>query len=116
MVEDAEEEDASDDELTASNITFNIEEGDRVWATGLIPAAQYVRATSTISQRLVEGLARNLKAKPTLLTQKWIKKPNPRLRQDLWAGLLGRRICETPKPQTLGPRHRTGTRGPIEEL
>jgi hypothetical protein len=68
MVEDAEEEETSSDEPTASDIPFDIEEGDRVWATGLIPEAQYVQATSTISQRLVEGFARNLEAKPTLPT------------------------------------------------
>jgi hypothetical protein len=42
MVEDAEEEDAPDDEPTTSDIPFDIEEGDCVWATGLIPEAQYV--------------------------------------------------------------------------
>jgi hypothetical protein len=68
MVEDAEEEDASDSEPTASDIPFDIEEGDCVWATGLIPEAQYVQATSTISQRLAEGFARNSEANPTLPT------------------------------------------------
>jgi hypothetical protein len=63
-----EEEDPSDDEPTTSDIPFDIEEGDRVWATGLIPEAQYIQATSTISQRLVEGFARNSEAKPTLPT------------------------------------------------
>jgi predicted aspartyl protease len=61
-VEDAEEEETSSDEPTASDIPFDIEEGDRVWATGLIPEAQYVQATSTISQRLAEGFARNSEA------------------------------------------------------
>jgi predicted aspartyl protease len=67
-VEDVEEEDASDSEPTASDISFDIEEGDRVWATGLIPEAQYIQATSTISQRLAEGFARNSEANPTLPT------------------------------------------------
>jgi hypothetical protein len=67
-VEDAEEEDASDDKPTASDIPFDIEEGDRVWATGLIPEAQYVQATSTISQRLAESFARNSEPNPTLPT------------------------------------------------
>jgi hypothetical protein len=67
-VEDTEEEDASNNEPTASDIPFDIEKGDRVWATGLIPKAQYVQATSTISQRLAEGFARNLEANPTLPT------------------------------------------------
>jgi hypothetical protein len=68
MVEDAEEEDSSNDEPATSNIPFDIEEGDRIWATGLIPEAQYVQATSTISQRLAEGFARNSEAKPILPT------------------------------------------------
>jgi hypothetical protein len=67
-VEDTEEEDVSDDEPTASDILFDIEEGDCVWATGLIPEAQYVQATSTISQRLAESFARNQEANPTLPT------------------------------------------------
>ena len=62
------EEEEVDDEPTVSNIPFDIEDGDRVWATGLIPEAQYIRASSTISQRLAEGFARNTKAHPTLPT------------------------------------------------
>jgi hypothetical protein len=77
-VEDTEEEDASDDEPIASDIPFDLEEGDRIWATGLIPEAQYVQATSTISQRLVEGFARNLEAKPILPTgRSGLKNPIP---------------------------------------
>jgi len=68
-VEDAEDEDASDDEPAASDIPFDIEEGDCVWATGLIPEAQYIQATSTISQRLAEGFARNSEINPTLPTR-----------------------------------------------
>ena len=67
-VEDAEGEFAADDEPTTSDIPFDIEKGDRVWATGLIPEAQYVQATSTISQRLAEGFAKNAEANPTLPT------------------------------------------------
>jgi predicted aspartyl protease len=66
-VEDVDEEEASD-EPTASDIPFDIEDGDRVWATGLIPEAQYIQASSTISQRLAEGFARNTEAHPTLPT------------------------------------------------
>jgi hypothetical protein len=50
MVEDADEEEEVDDEPMTSDIPFDIEDGDRVWATGLIPEAQYIRASSTISQ------------------------------------------------------------------
>jgi len=67
-VEDADEEDEVNMDPTASDIPFDIEEGDRVWATGLIPEAQYIQASSTISQRLVEGFAENVEANPTLPT------------------------------------------------
>jgi hypothetical protein len=67
-VEDADEEEEVDDEPTVSDIPFDIEDGDRVWATGLIPEAQYIQASSTISQRLAEGFARNTEAHPTLPT------------------------------------------------
>jgi predicted aspartyl protease len=67
-VEDADEEEEVDDEPTASNIPFDIEDGDRVWATRLIPEAQYIQASSTISQWLAEGFARNTEAHPTLPT------------------------------------------------
>jgi hypothetical protein len=53
-VEDADEEEEVDDEPTTSDIPFDIEDGDQVWATGLIPEAQYIQASSTISQRLPE--------------------------------------------------------------
>jgi predicted aspartyl protease len=67
-VEDADEEEEVDDQLTASDIPFDIEDGDRVWATGLIPEAQYIQASSTISQQLAESFARNTEAHPTLPT------------------------------------------------
>jgi len=41
--------------IVAPDIPFDIEEGDHVWATGLIPEAQYIQASSTISQWLAEG-------------------------------------------------------------
>jgi len=62
------EDEASDNEPPASNLSFDIEEGDQVWATGLIPEAQYICATSTISQRLAESFAKNMEPNPTLLT------------------------------------------------
>jgi hypothetical protein len=68
MVEDADKEEEVDDEPTTSDIPFDVEDGDRVWATGLIPEAQYIQASSTISQRLAEGFARNTEAHPTLPT------------------------------------------------
>jgi hypothetical protein len=57
----------SEDE-PASDIPFDLEEGDRVWATGLLPKAEYVQATSTISQQLAETFAKNAEPHPTLLT------------------------------------------------
>jgi len=35
------------------------EEGDRIWATGLFPQAENIRATATISQWLAEGFRQN---------------------------------------------------------
>jgi hypothetical protein len=68
MVEDADEEEEVDEGLMTSDIPFDIEDGDQVWATGLIPEAQYIRASSTVSQRLVESFAKNTETHPTLLT------------------------------------------------
>ena len=39
-----------------------------MWAAGLIPEAQYICATSTISQRLAEAFAKNTESNPTLPT------------------------------------------------
>ena len=36
-----------------------LEDGDRIWATGLLPEPEYIRASSTISQRLAEAFKRN---------------------------------------------------------
>jgi len=36
-----------------------LEEGDHIWATGLFPQAEQIRATATVSQRLVEGFRQN---------------------------------------------------------
>jgi hypothetical protein len=47
-----------------------LEEGDRVWATGLLPKAKYIQATSTISQRLAETFAKNTEPHPTLPTSR----------------------------------------------
>ena len=37
----------------------HLEEGDRIWVTGLLPEPEYIRASSTISQRLAEAFKRN---------------------------------------------------------
>jgi len=44
------EDDQVFDEPPCSNIPFDLEEGDCIWATRLLPEAEYVGATSTISQ------------------------------------------------------------------
>jgi len=36
-----------------------LEEGDGIWATGLFPQAEQIRATATVSQRLAEGFRQN---------------------------------------------------------
>ena len=36
-----------------------LEEGDRIWATGLFPQAEFIQAMTTISQRLAEGFRQN---------------------------------------------------------
>jgi hypothetical protein len=57
-----------EDEPPAADLPFDLEEGDRVWATGLLPEVQYVQATSTISQRLAESFSKHTESKPTLPT------------------------------------------------
>ena len=37
-----------------------LEEGDRIWATGLFPEAEQIWTTALISQRLAEGFQQNL--------------------------------------------------------
>jgi len=36
-----------------------LEECDHIWATGLFPQAEHIRATATVSQRLAEGFRQN---------------------------------------------------------
>jgi hypothetical protein len=55
-----------EDEPPMTDLPFDLEEGDRVWATGLLPEVQYVQATSTISQRLAESFSKHTESKPTL--------------------------------------------------
>jgi hypothetical protein len=68
----------SEDEPPAPDIPFDLEEGDCVWATGLLPKAEYIGATSTISQRLAESFARSTEPHPTLPTGgRGLKDPVP---------------------------------------
>ena len=67
FVEDAEDEDdlpSAESKLPpdASLDDFPdepLEEGNRIWATGLLPKAKHIQATTTVSQRLAEGFKRN---------------------------------------------------------
>jgi len=61
FVEDADdEEDEPDSDPEPEDLPDDpLEEGDRIWATGLLPEPEYIRATSTISQRLAEAHKRN---------------------------------------------------------
>ena len=71
-------EDTPDSEPPMSDIPFDLEEGDRVWATGLLPEAEHIQATSTISQRLAENFVKNTEPHPTLLTGgRGLKDPVP---------------------------------------
>ena len=36
-----------------------LEEGDRIWATGLFPQAEHIRVSAMVSQRLAEGFRQN---------------------------------------------------------
>jgi hypothetical protein len=55
--ETADETSEPEDEPPTTDLPFDLEEGDHVWATGLLPEVQYVQATSTISQRLAESFS-----------------------------------------------------------
>ena len=68
---DLSEEDSTSDpseEGFTSNLPFDLEDGDRVWATGLLSGAEYIQAVSSHSQRLAEGFSRNSRPHPTLPT------------------------------------------------
>ncbi len=65
-------------ELPTSDIPFDLEEGDHVWATVLLPKVKYIQATSTISQWLAENFAKNTEPHPTLPTGgRGLKDPVP---------------------------------------
>jgi len=61
FVEDADEEDEAEptpEQFPDPEADFPdepLEEGDRIWATGLFPQAEHIRATTTVSQRLAEA-------------------------------------------------------------
>jgi len=65
FVEDADEEDEAEPtpeespDLEADFPDEPLEEGDRIWATGLFPQVEHIRATATVFQRLAEGFRQN---------------------------------------------------------
>jgi len=65
FVEDADEEDETEptpEQFPDPEADFPdepLEEGDQIWATGLFPQAEHIRATATVSQRLAEGFRQN---------------------------------------------------------
>jgi len=61
-------DEAAEEEPPTSDLPFDLEEGDRVWATGLLPEAQRISATSTISQWLAESFSKHMEANPVLPT------------------------------------------------
>ncbi len=65
--EDGEDEDTNDEEEWPDEP--EIEEGDWVFATAYCTLPEEVNATSTISQRIAKGFARNMDAKPRTLRE-----------------------------------------------
>jgi len=110
MVDDASE---PENKPPVADLPFDLEEGDRVWATGLLPEVQYVQATSTISQRLAESFSKQTESNPTLPTGGMGSSgPIPD-----YVKMFGQVFSEeTSEPKVLGPRHRTHTRCSTERL
>jgi hypothetical protein len=59
FVEDAEDEEDEPESPPEDTPEEQLEEGDRIWAIGLLPEPEYIWASSTISQRLAEAHKRN---------------------------------------------------------
>ena len=58
FVEDADDEE--EDHASADKPEEDdLEEGDRIWATGLIPEPEYICATASVSQRLAKAFKQN---------------------------------------------------------
>ncbi len=63
----AEDTSEMSEDKSASDIPFDLEEGDSVWATGLLPKAEYVQATSA------ETFAKNTEQHPHQKFDKCLK-------------------------------------------
>src|SRR5467141_3473802 len=59
FVEDADDEEDETDGEPEGPAKEPLEEGDRIWATGLLPKPEYIRATATVSQRLAQAFEAN---------------------------------------------------------
>jgi len=57
FIEDDDEEDETEQspDPEADFLDEPLEEGNWIWATGLFPQVEHIRATATVSQRLAEG-------------------------------------------------------------
>jgi len=65
FIEDADEEDEAEptpEQFPNPEADFPdepLEEGNQIWATGLFPQAEHIRATATVSQQLAKGFRQN---------------------------------------------------------
>jgi len=65
FIKDDDEEDKTEPtpeqspDLEADFLDEPLEEGNRIWATGLFPQAEHICATTTVSQQLAEGFRQN---------------------------------------------------------
>ena len=64
FVEDADDEEDEPTPEPEDEEDEPLEDGDRVWVAGLFPEAEYVRATTTVSQKLAEGFRQNSEKAP----------------------------------------------------
>jgi hypothetical protein len=61
FVEDVDDEDDGPEPDPESTPEEQLEEGNRIWATRLLPEPEHIQASSTISQRLTKVFKRNSK-------------------------------------------------------
>ena len=64
FMEDTDDEDKPNSRSNSS-ADEPLKEGDRIWVTGLLPKPEYIRASSMISQQLVEAFKQNSKPQTT---------------------------------------------------
>jgi hypothetical protein len=76
-----------EDEPPVTDLPFDLEEGDRVWATGLLPEVQHVQATSTISQKFLQTHGIDTYAADR---RNGLERFDPQLCENVWPSLFGR--------------------------